>query len=68
MVSATNANCSLVTAGSVLVERANVKCAVVERGGVRTIGEVLAEMLPRYTRIVEANAWRADAASRPVAS
>jgi hypothetical protein len=68
MVSATNANCLRVNPGGLSVERANVACAAIERGGLRTIGEVLAEMLPRYARIVGANSRPADGVRQPAST
>jgi len=58
MVSATNADGLLVSALHVSAGRAAVECGGIERGGVRTIGEVLAEALPRYVRIAEAYGQR----------
>lgn len=55
MVSATNVNCLPSGSESAAAEGVAIAWATVERGGVRTIGEVLAEMLPRYSHIAQAS-------------
>ena len=65
MVSATNVNGLLSGWENTAAEGVPIAWATVERGGLRTIGEVLAEMLPRYSRIVQVSASPVVGVGRP---
>ena len=66
MVSATNINGLLIGPQNAAAEGGPLAWATVERGGLRTIGEVLAEMLPRYSHMAQASASPVVGASRAV--